>query len=164
MATSLLYTVIQTGNTVSWRNTGGDELFTPTSLGSGAGRQGALHDFTTAAVGRTFEFRGWIKPGATRVEKEAVAMILKSSDGTHADNDDGTGDIAVSNINKLLNVRRIGQILIDENAAVEMVFSRIITLGHRHAGPIFWNYTANTLSTTATDYGVDMTPVVLEAQ
>ncbi len=148
----------------TWRNTGGTELFTPTSLGSGAGRQGALHDFGVAARAAKFEWRAWIKPGATRVVDEVIRIYLKTSDGTHPDNDDGTGDIAVSAEDKLNNLTQIGSILIDENAAVEMAVSGVIFLGARYAGPVYWNASANSLSATAGDFGFDMVPIPLEVQ
>lgn len=149
---------------ITWLSSGGTETFTPTSLASAAGRQGAHHDFGTASVGRRFGWRAWIKPGGTRVVGEIVEIYLKTSDGTRHDNDDGTGDIAVSARDKLRNIRPLGVIQIDENAAVEMVASGEVELAHRYAAPIFWNATANALSSTAADFGFSMTPVVDEVQ
>lgn len=149
---------------VTWLSSGGTEVFTPTSLGAAAGRQGAHHDFGTSARSRRFAWRAFLKPGATRVVGEIVQVFLKTSDGSHPDNDDGTGDIAVSAQDKLRNLQLIGVIVIDENAAVEMVASGDIELSHRYAAPVFWNATANSLSTTATDFGFIMTPVPDEVQ
>ena len=149
---------------IIWRNTGGSELFTPTTLGSGAGRQGALHDFTVAARSPEFAWRAFMKPGGTRVVGETVDVYLKTSDGSHPDNDDGTGDIAVSAEDKLKNLHYLGSIIIDENAAVEMVASGVLFLGARFGGPVFWNASANALSGTAGDFGFDMVPIPLEVQ
>lgn len=157
-----VYQALETA--VTWLASGGTELFTPTSLGAAAGRQGAHHDFTTAAVGRRFGWRAWLKPGGTRVVAEFIDIYLKTSDGTRHDNDDGTGDIAVSSSDKLRNLQYLGTIFIDENAAVEMVAHGEIFLPHRYAAPIFWNSTANTLSATAADYGFSMTPCVDQVQ
>ena len=149
---------------VTWQSSGGTELFTPTSLGAAAGRQGAHHDFTTASVARRFAWRAFHKPGATRVVGEVMRIYLKTSDGTRHDNDDGTGDIAVSSVDKLRNLDQIGSIIIDENAAVEMVGHGEVTLLHRYGAPVFWNATANSLSASATDFGFSMTPVPDENQ
>lgn len=154
----------QQETTVTWRSSGGTELFTPTSLASAAGRQGAHHDFGASSVGRRFAWRAFLKPGATRVVGEVIRVYLKTSDGTRHDNDDGTGDIAVSAQDKLRNIDLLGTIQIDENAAVEMVAHGEVLLLHRYGAPIFWNATANSLSTTAGDYGFDMTPVPDEVQ
>src|SRR5687768_10354163 len=93
---------------ITWLSTGGTKPFTPTSLGSLAGRQGEHHDLGTASATRRFRWRAWIKPGGTRVVGELVEIYLKTSDGSHPDNDDGTGDIAVSAKDKLRNVWQIG--------------------------------------------------------
>jgi hypothetical protein len=151
---------------ITWLSTGGTEQFLASGapIASAAGRQGALHDFGVAARSRRFVWRAWIKPGTTRVVGERVELYLKTSDGSHPDNDDGTGDIAVSSSDKLRNLKPIGVIQIDENAAVEMANSGEIEISARHAGPVFWNATANSLSSTATDYGFSLTPVPDEIQ
>ena len=153
---------------ITWRSTGGTELFTPTSLATVTGRQGAMHDLTASARARAFAWRAFLKPGATRVVGEAVRVYIKTGSGATAgarpDNDDGTGDIAVSAEDKLKNLTQIGTLVIDENAAVEMVKSGVVLLHHRWVAPIFWNATANTLSATAADFGFDLTPVPFEVQ
>lgn len=149
---------------ITWLSTGGTAAFTPTSLGASAGRQGAHHDFGTSARSRRYAFRAWLVPGATRVVGERVEVYWKTSDGTHPDNDDGTGDIAVSAADKLRNTKLIGIIQIDENAAVEMVCSGEIEHGHRYGAPIFWNATANSLSATASHFGFSLTPIPDEIQ
>jgi hypothetical protein len=149
---------------ITWKSSGGTETFTPTTLGASAGRQGAHHDFGTSARSRLFAWRAYIKPGGTRAVGEGVRVYLKTSDGTHHDNDDGTGDIALSSSDKLRNLRQPGSIVIDENAAVEMVGSGIIEIGARYAAPVFFNGTANALSSTATDFGFELTPIPDEIQ
>lgn len=154
---------------ITWRNTGGTELFTPTSLGAAAGRQGAMHDLGAGARSFKFAWRAFIKPGATRVVGEAMRIYIKTGSGATAgarpDNDDGTGDIAVSAEDKLKNLGSpIGTLLIDENAAVEMVKSGYVLLPHRWVAPVWWNATANSLSATAGDFGFDLTPVPFEVQ
>jgi len=157
-----IYQIAETA--ITWLASGGIETFTPTSLATANGRQGAHHDFGTSARSRLFEWRAWMKPGGTRVVGEAVRVYLKTSDGTHPDNDDGTGDIALSSADKLRNVRQLGAIVIDENAAVEMAASGIVEIAARYAAPIFYNATANTLSATAADFGFSLTPIPDEVQ
>lgn len=149
---------------IVWDSAGTTALFTPTSLGAAAGRQGAHYDFTTGARARRYVWRAWIKPGATRVVGERVEIYLKTSDGTHHDNDDGTGDIAVSAQDKVRNLQPLGVIQIDENAAVEMVTSGDIEISARWVAPVFWNASANSLSATAGDFGFSLTPVPDEVQ
>ena len=153
---------------ITWRATGGTELFTPTSLAAAAGRQGAMHDLGSASRSPRYAWRAFLKPGAIRVVGEVVRVYIKtgsgSTAGTRPDNDDGTGDIAVSSEDKLKNLTQIGSIIIDEDAAVEMVGHGFILLPHRWVAPIFWNATANSLSATAGDFGFDLTPIPYETQ
>lgn len=148
---------------ITWRSSGGTYAMTCTSLGAAAGRQGAEHNFA-GARSRWFEWRAFLKPGGTRVVGEAVHIYLKRGDGTHYDNDDGTGDIAVSALDKLRNCQYLGTILIDENAAVEMSIGGLVEIVADRALPIFWNATANALSATAGDFGFDLTPAPDEIQ
>lgn len=162
-----VYQVLETGSVVTWQSSGGTESFmtgSPGALTTLNGRQGAMHDFGVAAICRRFAWRARIKPGATRVVGETIEVYLKTSDGTYPDNDDGTGDIALSAQDKLKNLQLLGIIQIDENAAVVMVAAGIVEILHRYAAPVFFNRTANSLSATEADYGFSLTPVVDEAQ
>lgn len=149
---------------ITWKDSGGTELFTGTSLASGAGRQGAYHDFGTAARARRGVLRVALKPGGTRVVGERIEVYWATSDGTSPDNDDGTGDIAVSAQDKLRNLWPVGVIQVDENAAVAMVGSWDLDISARYGAPVLWNATANALSATAGDYVISWTPAPDEAQ
>ncbi len=157
--------VLQKDGTLrTWRASGGTHAFTPTSLAAAAGRQGEYADLGAGPRSRMFRWEAFLKPGGTRVVGEIIRVYLALGNGTQYNNDDGTGDIAVSSIDKLRNIQQIGAIVIDENAAVEMTAWGFIEVAHRHCAPIFWNATANTLSATAADYGFNMTPVPDEIQ
>lgn len=148
-------------NAITWRDagSGGTYTFTPTTLGSLSGRQGAYGDLGSAARPRSYDWVAWCKPGSTRVVNEIVRVYLSVSyDNTIFSNDDGTGDIALSSVNKLLNVDRIGEIVIDENAAVTMAGHGSLWIAARYVAPIFYNQTANSLSSTASDYGFALWP------
>jgi hypothetical protein len=152
------------GTAITWLSSGGSAAFTPTSLASGAGRQGAYYDLGTASRGRRFNYRAWLKPGATRVVGEVIEVYLVTGDGTHYDNNDGTGDIAVSAKDKLRNAKLLDYIQIDKNAADEMACSGEVVITARWVAPAFWNATANSLSTTAGDYGFELLPIEDEVQ
>ena len=150
---------------ITWLDTGGTELFTGTSVSSGAGRQGALHDFGTSARAERYAWRAYCQFATTPVVGEVVQIYWKSSDGTHPDNDDGTGDIAVSAQDKLRNLEFLGNIVVDEAATgVKMVASGEINVPHRHGAPVFWNATADALSSTASHHGFVLTPIPMELQ
>lgn len=150
---------------ITWLSTGGTNVITCTSLGAAAGRQGAYHTLTAATrQSRRFGWRAWLVPGATCVVGEVIEVYLVTGDGTRRDNDDGTGDIAVSAKDKLRNAQFLGVIEIDENAAVVTSASGVVEIGALEVAPVLWNATANTLSATATDFGFSLTPIEDEVQ
>jgi len=160
---NLIYQLPQTAKV--WKSSGGDAVWTPTSLGSGAGRQGAHLDFGSTARSRLYAWICSIVPGATRVVGQiGLRIYWKAGDGTYYENDDGTGDAAVSSINKLRNLRVLGAITIDEDAAVPMTASGLIELPHRYGAPVGWNGSSNALSSTATDFFFALYPVPDEIQ
>ena len=150
---------------ITFKNTGGTVAFTPTSLATVSGHQSAQHDFGTAARAYQFNWRAYVKFGTDPVVGETVDIYIKTSDGTHIDNDDGTTDIAVSAEDKLKNLTYIGSISVDEiSQTVEMVASGSVNLTHRYMQVVFWNATADSLSSTAADNGFILEPVVAQGQ
>lgn len=153
---------------ISWLASGGDNVLTLTSLGAGAGRQGALDDFGTAARATDYLWRFYCKFATTPVVGEVILIYWKTSDGTHPDNDDGTGDAAVSAEDKLSNLKLLGQMIVDEASATpEFVASGFLPrelCAHRYGAPVIWNDTADALSSTAGDHGFIITPIPLEIQ
>ena len=147
------------------QDSGGSYAMTLNNLAAGAGRQGAVHDFDVAARAARFAWRAWFQAATTPVVGEAVEVYLKTSDGTVPDNDDGTGDIAVSAENKLRNLLLIGRIEVDE-AAIGVKFARSgeVWLPQRYVMPVFWNATADNLVATNNLSGFTLTPVPLEIQ
>jgi len=144
---------------------GGDVTFTLTSLAADAGRQSAQHDFGASSRAASFEWRGWVQFATTPVIGETVDIYLKTSDGTHIDNDDGTGDIDVSAEDKLDNLKPIGSIIIDETTAdLEFSASGVVYIPYRYINIIFWNSASDVLTATASEHGFSLTPIPLEAQ
>ena len=151
---------------ITWLSSTGTNVITLTSLGaSGNGRQGALDDFGTGARALEYVWRAWVIFATAPVVGEVIRIYLKTSDGSHPDNDDGTGDAAVSAEDKLKNLTFIGNIIVDEASATpEHVASGVIAIPERHCAPVFWNATADALSATALDHGFSLTPVPMEVQ
>lgn len=160
--TQLLYIDKQTA--ITWRDTGGTYAMTLNNLASGAGRQGAEHNFGDP-IAAWYEFRAWVEFETTPVLDEIVRIYLKTGDGTIYDNDDGTGDIAVSAEAKLANVQQIGRIVVDEAAAnIRMGTSGLIYIVADRVMPIFWNGTADNLQATNNTSGFDLVPVPPQLQ
>lgn len=153
---------------ITWRASGGDLVLTLTSLGTSAGRQGAAKDFgSTTARSRRFVWRAFVKLASspTPTVGDVIDIYVKTGDGTHRDNDDGTGDLALSHVDKLNNLRWIGAIIIDEASATpEFSASGVIEVDAQEFFPVIYNGTNNALSSTAGDHGFDLKPVPPEVQ
>lgn len=157
---------MQPESQITWLASGGTNVLTLTSVAASAGRQGALNDFgALTARSRFYEWRAFVKFATTPVVGEYIGIYAKTGDGTHRDNDDGTGDAAVSAADKLKNLKQIGSIIVDEASTTpEFSASGFITITSREFAPVFWNFTADALSGTAGDHGFSLTPVPDEVQ
>lgn len=156
----------------TWLDTGGTELLTLTSLGAGAGRQGAQHDFgdITVAKAYLFDWTFFCKFAGAPVVNERLDVYWKGwhQGGTHAMNDDGVADAALSSPDKLKNLKFLGSLVIDEaNATPEFVAmnkGEPVWLPHRYGCPVIFNNSQTALSATAAEHGFILTPIALQAQ
>jgi len=157
---------------VSWLNTGGSEVMTLTSLASGAGRQGARHDFGDITVARAFLFDWWfyMQFATAPVVGEVISIYWKGYHraGVRAMNDDGNGDAALSAEDKLLNLIPLGTLIVDEASATpEFAVGNKgdpVWLPHRYGMPVIFNNTADAFSATASEHGFTLTPIAIQAQ
>ncbi len=144
---------------------GADNDWTLTSLAAGAGRQSEQVDLG-ANGGGLYELEVVTEFNTTPVVGESLRLYLKTYNDAGGDgaNDDGTGDIAVSAEDKLLNLIPLGTILVDEAAQVPMVFRNDIWVPARYVSLVMWNDTADALSSTAGDHSASLTQKILEIQ
>lgn len=153
------------GTAISWTDTTGTYAMTLNNLAASAGRQGAIHDFGTAARSFLFAWRAWFQAATTPVVAEVARVYIKTSDGTSPDNDDGTGDIALSSTDKLRNLWHIGNVVVDEAATgVTFVKSGLVWLPQRYVMPVIYNATADNFVATNNINGFSLTPVPHEIQ
>jgi len=145
-----------------------DVAFEVQSLASAAGRQSAQLDLGAGARSSLFEWRAFVQFATTPVLDEVVLIYLKTSDGVHEDNDDGTTEGAVSAIDKLKNLRFIGAIKVDQATAdIEMVASSggtPIEIRARYVNVVFWNASADALTADVDENGFTLIPVPDEIQ
>lgn len=157
---------IEEGVDINWRDSGGDLAMTLASLAGGAGRQGALKDLhadISTTRSNRFRWRFFCQFNSNPVVGEVVRIYAKTGNTTDSaayDNDDGTGDIAVSAEDKLRNLNLIGVLVVDEAlSGVEMSVSGVITLDDEDFMPVVWNDTSASLHATAANNGFDLTPL-----
>ena len=152
--------------TISWLAAAGTNLLTLTSLAASAGRQGAAHDFgALTARPRRYRWRFYCQFATAPVLGERVEIYAKTGDGTHYDNDDGTGDIALSAEDKLRNLALIGILVVDQATQdIEMSCSGTINIESKEFSPVIFNRTADDLTATASEHGFTLVPVPDEVQ
>lgn len=147
-----------------------DAAFEVHNLASGAGRQSAQIDLGEGAVARRYEWRAFIQFIANPVVGEALRIYLKTAGSSasataHPDNDDGTGEAAVSAEDKLKNLHFIGSIIVDEAVLnIEMVASGVVEIDARAVQVVFWNSTADGLTNDVDENGFMLSPVPMEVQ
>ncbi len=147
-----------------------DAIFEVDGLGAGAGQQSAQHALGVAAHSRLYEWRAFVQFATAPVFGESINIYLKTAGSSasatiHPDNDDGTGDLAVSAIQKLDNLQYLGSIIVDqETLGIEMVASGFIEISARAVQVVFWNASVDALTTDVNENGFMLTPVPDEIQ
>ena len=158
------------GTILTWADSGATYAITLKGLATGVGRQGETHNFGVGAVAGWFMWFLQVQfdTGTAPVLDETVDAYLKTSpDGVNWDNDDGEGDIALSNANKLKNLKFLGSVFVDEAAAdVPIQRSGFVTIVATEVAPVIDNQTADTLDDDAapTDSLFKLIEVPLEIQ
>lgn len=147
---------------------GDDVAWSTESIANNAGRQSAHHDLGDIGTARAVDFmwRFYSQFQATPTVGNTCDLHVKTSDGTHHDNDDGTGDLAISAEDKLRNLDYLDGISVDEAAAnIEMVASgEGLRLPHRYVALALWNRTGATITADAAETKCVLTPIPPEIQ
>lgn len=161
--TQLIYQLPESGTT--WTDTTGDLAMALNNLAAGAGRQGAVLDRGAGAKAMWYRWRAWYPAATTPVVGEVARCYIKTSDGSHPDNDDGTGDIAVSSEDKLKGLTFIGSMIVDEAAtSVEFVGHGSLFIPWRYIMPVIWNATADNFEATNNLAGFSLEPLPNQVQ
>lgn len=166
MPTAFYY---KTGTPIVFGSEAGDDVdWSTESIAAAAGQQSALHDQGVDGTARPafWRYRFYTQCQATPAVGKAIALYLKTSDGTHLDNDDGVGDLAVSSINKLLNLWPLAPAIVDEAAAnIEFVSKGSVLILPRYFGVVLWNPSGNaTITTDVSETKAVFTPYYVESQ
>lgn len=159
--------LIAEGTAVTFQGTGGDYAITLASLADGSGRQSVAHDAGAAPRGNLFRLECKFQCQATTpVVGSSVDVYLKTSnDNTNWDNDDGTGDIALSSTDKLLNLTHVTSVIVDQ-AAADIPLQKTVTFSSnaRYLAFVVVNNSGASLTTDATEHVLTMTPLKYQGQ
>ena len=160
-----LYKIDETS--IIFGSEGGETNWSTENIGDGAGRQSDLYDQGAGATARAIRwmYRIFTQAQATPTLKRALRIYLKTSDGTHPDNDDGTTDAAVSAEDKLINLTPLRSPIVDEAAAdIEFVSNGTILIPARHFGLVLWNDMGSSITNDVTETKAIFTPIPPELQ
>lgn len=155
------------GTSVTWTDTTGDLGMTLNDLTTGTGQQGAQKDWGVLSTARptTYHFRAVFQQETPGVPGEQIELYWKSGDGTNYDNDDGTGDIAVSAEDKLKNLKQLGVAQVDQAAAnINISIEGYFVDFNRYGMPVVWNRTADNLDAANNISKIVVTPIYDEVQ
>lgn len=147
-----------------------DYAFEMHNIASAAGRQSAHWDRGVGAIPSIYAWRAFVQFATAPVVGQTVDFYLKTSGSdasatAHPDNDDGTGSIAVSAVDKLNNLHFVGSIIVDQAAAdIEMVASGTVYITARGVNVVMWNATDDALTNDVDENGFYLTPVPDEIQ
>lgn len=166
MATNAIYTKF--GTSITFGSEAGDTVAWSTeNIANAAGRQSALYDQGADTTPRpvAWRYRIYTQAQATPTIGLSLRCYLKTSDGTHLDNDDGTGDDAVSAIAKLSNLTPLRSPIVDEAAAnVEFVSQGVIEILPRYFGIVLWNAMGSSVTNDAAETKAIFTPIFDDVQ
>ena len=165
MATSKAY-LAAPETAVTFTQSGGTVAADFDTVSAGAGHQSAQHDFTDGARAYVYRWRAYTTMATNAVVGESIDWYYKSglTASTRLDNDDGTGDIALSAEDKLKNLHYIGSIIMDEVSQTEMVASGTIAIYERFVNIVMFNNTADATDATANLTGFVLTPLSIQGQ
>ena len=156
------------GTAIVFGSEGGDDVAWSTeNISDGAGRQSAFHDQGADGTARPsfWRYRVYTQAQATPDLGNSLELYLKTSDGTHPDNDDGTSDAAVSSEDKLKNLIPLQPIIVDEASGdVEFVCTGVIYIPQRYFGIVLWNEMGSAITNDVAETKATFTPVYWELQ
>lgn len=155
--------LVKNGTTKVWKNTGGDAVFTGTSVANGAGRIGGALDMGATRAGRyRVQVITKFATGPTSGNPLEVYLV-RSDDNTTRDANLGSSDAAVSDADLRAQCLFCG-ILAADNVTTQQVASFEVETGARYLSPLLWNASGQALSSTAADHIINITPIVTEIQ
>ena len=148
----------EAGDNVAWSTEG---------IADGAGRQATLYDQGAEGTARPlyWQYRIYCQAQATPTVGNELEVYLKTSDGSHPDNDDGGTDAAVSAEDKLKNLIRLRSPIVDQAAGnIEFVAHGIIEIPERYFAPVLWNSMGAATTADAAETKAVFTPIYMQTQ
>jgi len=154
------------GAVITFTQSGGTVAANFDTVSNDNGRQSAQHDFGDSARAYLYRWRAYTTMATDAAIGGTLDWYYKSglTTSTRLDNDDGTGDIAVSAEDKVRNLHPIGSIIMDQVSQTEMVASGVVAIYERFINIVMFNKTGDGTDTVANTTGFILTPIVFQGQ
>lgn len=142
----------------------GGAVLTPTSVTNGAGRISARHDRGAGAIEAMYEWHASLVTATAPTLGRTLRFFWAGANAsTGAANTDGRfseTDQAISSIERLRNLHSMGQVQADINSNPSTLVGRgLVEIRTRYIQAAFWNDLNCSLSGTAADLVLTLTPV-----
>ena len=153
------------GTPIVWSDSGADLVITLNNLATVTGRVGARKDWGASPQPAYFIWRFTCQFETAPVVGESIGIYLAWSDGTEEDGQVGTADAALSALNKVKNLHRIGSLIVDvATVDIDFTASGECVMPDRYSSPVIVNNTVDNLQATANTSTFTMTPVYWQTQ
>lgn len=152
-----------------FKASGGDVLFTPTTLANAAGRLSDRADLGALPRSGWYRWYAETQLQATPTVGAVLRVYLSHWDNdtgpADQDGDVGAADAAFATENDLRNLKHIGNVIVDAaTASVVFAASGLVYIPVRYVSLVWWNQTGAALTATAADHFFALTPVPDEIQ
>ena len=129
------------------------------------GRQTQATTPPSTSKARLYTWRATFQWAGTPVVGETADLYIAESDGLDVDGGVGLVDAAVTDLDKLKNLKYIGSIIIESvTISLDVTGSGLFTLNSRFGSLVIHNAATDALRTDTTVHGVEITPAPDEAQ
>ena len=155
------------GTAKTFKETGGDVLFTPKNIATGAGRLSDRCDLGAWPAPRLFRWFAETKPVATPTVGNKLDIYYAGWDAdTPASPVGGVGaaDAAFNTSNDLLNLRWLGSVICSNASSAVFQAGGLVLIPYRYVSIVWWNGFGATLTNTAGDHFFRITPFIAEQQ
>lgn len=155
------------GTTITFKASGGDVTFTPTSVSNGAGRISAQYDRGSGAKPGLYRWEAITKAAAGLAVGAALEISLATAhvSSSQIDGNQSTSDAAFSATDKRRNLQYVGSVVADSTSSGEIqTASGLVFITARYISVVWWNAFGQALSSTAGDHVFTLTPYAPQIQ
>lgn len=155
------------GTAFTFKSTGGSALWTPTSVGTGAGRISTQLDLGAAPRAKWYRWVLLLKLQSGTVGRSVRPYLVEASSAatTYQDGILGVTDAAISSETIVQYAGKLlGPCQVQTNGTAAQVWSGKVRIFPRYVSFLLWNDSGVSLSATATDCEFRLEPVFDEVQ